>query len=222
MKILFLGDSITEGAAAGNSDNAFVSLVHARTGFECLNFGVSGTCIAPLHTPHEISSFNDDFITRSKRMPKDADLVFVFGGTNDFGHGDAPLGKESDKEDTTFYGSLYVLFTDLCKTYGKDKIKIILPLPRYDQNSTKGEFFASKPAGSPVLKDYNDAIKNMAKVFEIELLDFSDNFGIITESGRDANPYISNDGLHPNQRGHALLAELLINFLKRRCCFEKY
>ena len=48
-------------------------------------------------------------------MPKDADLVFCFGGTNDFGHGSAPLGKDGSKDVYTFKGAVNVLFKNLIK-----------------------------------------------------------------------------------------------------------
>ena len=44
-------------------------------------------------------------------------MIFVFGGTNDYGHGDAPLGKQGDNDPLTFYGALYDLYQRLLKKY---------------------------------------------------------------------------------------------------------
>ena len=47
----------------------------------------------------------------------DADGVVVFGGTDDFGHGDAPIGTPSDRTYDTFYGACHVLFSKLIEKY---------------------------------------------------------------------------------------------------------
>lgn len=39
-------------------------------------------------------------------MDNDADIIIVFGGTNDFGNGDAPFGEMSDRTPYTFYGRI--------------------------------------------------------------------------------------------------------------------
>ena len=50
---------------------------------------------------------------RFTEMDERADAVVVFGGTNDFGHGDAPLGKPSDRDPSTFYGACHYLMNGL-------------------------------------------------------------------------------------------------------------
>jgi len=215
IKILFLGDSITEGANAGCAENTFVNLVKSRTGFDVLNFGVSGSRIAPQKVSFNgQSQYDDDFLKRAKRMPKDADLVFVFGGTNDFGHGDAPIGKAGDKKDT-FYAALYNLYDYLIDTYGRDNIVTILPLHRYDENSKHREFFVGKKEDSPVLKEYVDAIRLVSNSYGFKVLDFIDKFGYVDETNKASNPFISEDGLHPNKVGHELLANLILEFLNK-------
>ena len=44
--------------------------------------------------------------SRVDDMIPDADIVVVFGGTNDFGHGDIPFGTLGDNTKYTFYGGL--------------------------------------------------------------------------------------------------------------------
>ena len=58
-----------------------------------------------------------DYCRRYKTMDPDADIIVVFGGTNDFGHGDAPLGEMSDRTVDTFYGALHTLYTSLITRY---------------------------------------------------------------------------------------------------------
>ncbi len=74
-------------------------------GAKAVNFGVGGTRIAPQITPSAEAFCDEYFLLRAKKMDKDADLVVVFGGTNDFGHGDAPFGRIGDKDPATFCGA---------------------------------------------------------------------------------------------------------------------
>ena len=112
-KINFLGDSITEGVGATDPEAMYVNIVkHDAELAEARNYGISGTRIAR-QSNDEGSAYCD----RYKKMDDDADVVVVFGGTNDFGHGDAPLGTMADRTPDTFYGALHCLYTALTEKY---------------------------------------------------------------------------------------------------------
>lgn len=128
------------------------------------------------------------------------------GGTNDFGHGTAPLGEYNSEDVWTFHGATNVLFRNLLNKFGKNKIIIILPLPRIDEENDKGEFFIAKPAGSPKMSVYVDIIKMYAEKYGLYTVDFRKHFG--TPNSRN-NEGLFFDGLHPNDSGHALLADLI-------------
>jgi len=83
---------------------------------------------------------DEDFILRARWMDRNADFLFVFGGTNDFGHGDAPLGQMGDKTPFTFYGAMDTLCSDLLR-YGfkNDRICFIMPTRRFDEDSLVGD-----------------------------------------------------------------------------------
>ena len=51
-------------------------------------------------------------------------MVFVFGGTNDYGHGDAEIGTTEDNSPYTFCGGLNNLFAKLSAIYGKEKFAL--------------------------------------------------------------------------------------------------
>ena len=91
-KINFLGDSITEGHGTSGEACFFTTLIARETGAVCRNYGIGGTRIARQTIPSEKPRHDLDFPGRVDEMDPDADIVVVFGGTNDFGHGDAPLG----------------------------------------------------------------------------------------------------------------------------------
>ena len=60
---------------------------------------------------------DQDFCSRVATMDPDADIVVVFGGTNDFAHGDDPIGEMLDRCTTTFYGACHVLMARLIEKY---------------------------------------------------------------------------------------------------------
>ena len=91
-KINFLGDSITEGHGCSSPEKCFASLIARDHGAVCRNYGIGGTRIARQKQPSENPKHDLDFVGRYDKMDPDADIVAVFGGTNDFGHGDAPMG----------------------------------------------------------------------------------------------------------------------------------
>ena len=57
-------------------------------------------------------------VRKSKLLDEDADVVIVFGGVNDYGHGDAELGTFENKDPYTFFGGLRVLIESLQEKYG--------------------------------------------------------------------------------------------------------
>lgn len=88
MKIAFLGDSITYGGCATKPEYIYTYRVGKALGCDVDAYGVIGTRLARQTVPSATPSFDEDFLTRAEKMG-DADFVFVFGGTNDYGHGDA-------------------------------------------------------------------------------------------------------------------------------------
>ena len=60
--------------------------------------------------------------------------MFVFGGTNDYGHGILHLGDNESRDENTFVDNLRMLVEYLSKKYGKEKLCFFLPLRRYDED----------------------------------------------------------------------------------------
>jgi lysophospholipase L1-like esterase len=136
-------------------------------------------------------------------MDPDADVVVVFGGTNDYGHGDAPLGEMSDRTVWTYYGALHVLFTALIEKYPTAQIVILTPLHREDEEKR-----------TPILKPFVDATRQVAEYYSLPVLDLWANYGIQPRIPVMKNMYVP-DGLHPNDAGHAHLANKLRAFLEQ-------
>ncbi|MDY3846243.1 MAG: SGNH/GDSL hydrolase family protein [Eubacteriales bacterium] len=200
-KIIFLGDSITAGVGASCVDKRYESLVTKALGCKTLNYGISATRIAnqkgePMYGP--------SYSQRFSQMEDGADIVFVFGGTNDYGHGDAPIGTPEDKTPDTFYGACDYLFSGLIKKYPNALIAIMTPMHR------EGENVPNK--NGAILKTYVDIIRNTAEKYSLPVLDLWKNLGIYPDIAQ-SKAALTADGLHPNDAGHRMIAERVLGFL---------
>ena len=208
-KINFLGDSITEGAGTSSHDKMFTMLIEREYGAICQNYGIGGTRIARQKTATD-EKWDRDFISRVPEMDNDADIVVVFGGTNDFGHGDAPLGTMDDRTPYTFYGALHCLYTALTEKYPDVPVVILTPLHRLNEDSPKGD---NKPAPVGTLKEYVNIIREVAEYYSLPVLDLFKESGLQPKIPVIQQKYVP-DGLHPNDDGNAILAHKIARFLE--------
>lgn len=211
-KIDFLGDSITEGVGVSSAQCRFADLLSSEYGILTVNHGISGTRIARQTTPSLYPDHDRDFISRVDELDSDADVIMVFGGTNDYGHGDAPMGTMNDRTPYTFYGALHTLYTALISRFPEALIVVMTPLHRLNENALVDEN-GRRRAGT--LRDYVNAIREVAEYYSLPVLD------LYKESGMQPNvPVIQEmyipDGLHPNDAGHAVLKNMIYSFLKSR------
>ncbi len=211
MKAIFLGDSITEAVGASSVENGYVNKTAEICKIEVRNFGVGGTRIARQSTPTEWILFDYDFQMRAEVMDKVADKVFVFGGTNDYGHGDAKIGDENDDSPYTFNGGPNNLMKRLIGTYGKEKICFILPMRRFQEEDLFGEGHRKEPTLN--LKGYVDIIRSKCEKAGVDYIDlYRDG---LPKPLTDKGDEYTIDGLHPNDKGHLYIAERIKEYLER-------
>lgn len=209
-KINFLGDSITEGHGVSNPANFFENRLLVTEGLAAArNYGIGGTRIAKQNQPTE-PQWDRYFASRVDEMDPDADIIVVFGGTNDYGHGDAPIGKFEDRTPDTFYGALHVLYRKLFEKYSDSLIVVMTPTHRLNEFSPRGDGF--KEPTLP-LAGYVQIIKEVANYYSLPVLDLFACSGFNPDVPILREKYIP-DGLHPNDEGHRLIAERLAGFLK--------
>ena len=190
-KIAFLGDSITEL-------NGFQAPLKQLLELDTIySHGRSGTTI---------TGKNASFTVRAYEIENDADLIFVFGGTNDF-HENAPLGKPEDVEsETTFYGAVRMLCEMLKQKYKDTAIVFITPLQRVLPPLTGTD---TKNGLGFELSDYVEAIKVLCAEYKFNVLDLHSTSIITKET---AGKYLY-DGIHPNAEGFNVLAQEIAEYL---------
>ena len=211
-KIIFLGDSITRGCGTSGRDAFFTTLLQRDCHLALArNYGIAGTRYARQKKPSAVLFFDLDFCMRAGTMRKDADIVVVFGGTNDFGHGDAPFGTDSDRTPATFCGACHFLYQELKTRYPEAVIVIIPPLHRTGEDNPLGD--GSKKSPCPPLSAYVEQICRTAAQYSLPVLDLY-HAGVLDPNDPQVMEEYVPDGLHPNDAGHAILAEKIREFLE--------
>lgn len=209
-KINVIGDSITEGVGTTGAEHRFCDILAARTGATVRNYGISGTRIAVQQVKKDNIDFGLDFVTRAPQMDADADIVVVFGGTNDFGHGDAPFGCFEDRTGDTFCGAVHLLCRELLERYPEAEIVFVTPTHRLNEDVPTGD---NKPAPVGTLKQYVDMLKRICEFYSLPVLDLYAAGRIQPKVDVIREKYMP-DGLHPSDAGNELIAERLLAFLK--------
>ncbi len=199
-KINVLGDSITAGVGASVPEKAFINLLSEKLGAECRNYGAGGTSIVKLTWSERV-----DFNYRADSMDLDADLVIIFGGTNDFGHCER-IGTPQDRTIDTFYGAVYSLFYKVVEMFPNAPVVVLTPFHRFGEN-------LFRVPGAP-LSEYRRVLLEMAEEFSLPVLDVWSESGIQPALPKHREMYMP-DGLHPNDRGHEILANMIVDFLNK-------
>lgn len=205
LKINFLGDSITEGHGTSCEAARFTDRISAQTGAVTRCYGIGGTRIAHQRTPSDNPRHDLDFNSRVGDMSPEADVIAVFGGTNDFGHGDAPFGSFSDRTADTFCGAVHALFTALLEKYPAATIIVLTPLHRLGEDVPNRH--------GHVLRDYVEVIRRTAEYYSLPVLDLYAVSGIQPAVPVMQQTYMP-DGLHPNDTGHVRLTSQIIRFIE--------
>lgn len=216
-KVNFLGDSITEGVGVSDPVNCRYD---NRLAVMCQlsavnNYGISGTRLAHQRCPSEKPRYDLCFCGRAFDIDTSADMVIVYGGVNDYIHGDAPFGKLGDTTPATYCGAVYFLMNFIRENFEDKPVVFMTPARsflRKEVDDLVSSTHAKKlPGGKPLLA-YVDVILETAKKFDIPVLDLYRNLGLDPHEPECFDTYTI-DGLHFNDAGHAVIAHRLKEFI---------
>lgn len=210
-KIAFLGDSITEGVGVTDQQKRYDRHIAAEYGAMCVNFGISGTRLAHQRQASENPRFDLCFCGRAYDLPGDSDIIVVFGGTNDYGHGDAPFGCDADRTPDTYCGAVHFLMAMLKEQYPAAQIVFMTPARRTGDETPLP--IAGRCEDKRALVEYVDQIHRAAAQHGVHVLDLYRDLGIDPNVEEQKTAYAP-DGLHFNDEGHAFIAQKLSALLK--------
>lgn len=203
LTINFLGDSITEGHGTTGLDKVFHQIIKEKYHMKhAYNYGIGGTRIARQILPGQVNTRWDlYFELRAEIMDRNADAVVVFGGTNDYGHGDAPFGTLDSEDPYTFCGAVSSLIRKLKKDFPDKRIIFMTPIHRL--NETDPSYPDSK-----TLSDYVDAMRAICENHKVDIIDLF-KINPLNPADKELVP----DGLHPSDKGHSIMAEVIADEL---------
>jgi len=191
----FVGDSITNGAQLNAGDLRYWEVLASKLQLgEVTGMGVNGSCYS---TKSEFGMDHEPLATRYQKIPQ-ADLIFIFLGTNDFGRS-TPMGTMEDTEDVSFYGAMNMILTKLETQCPNSRIILLTPIVRYDKSTNNLGLKQS---------EYIDAIKAVAAQRGLILIDTYE----LTRQQLTQGLFA--DTVHPDKYGHQVLAEALETWLQ--------
>jgi lysophospholipase L1-like esterase len=197
-KIVCHGDSLTEAADLAKNDTWPV-LVASRLNLKTINSGIGGDTSGGL-----LARFYDDVV---RHQP---DLVVILGGTNDLWW---------DLEVNLIQANVFAM---ACQARFHNITPIVgLPIPLLMKNIRNQDMMApigGWPKCVQKLSDLVTALKTSAGQSDMVWLDFHHLF--LDKNGDVLAKYYLEDGLHPNARGHRLMAEKTIDLLHKRFHFS--
>lgn len=124
----FLGDSITEGVGVEDLNNRYDNRLKAMLNLKAVhNYGIGGTRIAHQITPSAEPRYDLCFCGRAYDLNREADVIVVYGGVNDWIHGDAPFGEMSDTTPASFCGAVDFLMNLLKEKYPNARLVFMTP-----------------------------------------------------------------------------------------------
>ena len=198
-KWVVVGDSIT--ARTIRTNMAYYDYVAQSTGITVVNMGQSGTGYK------QTENDGTAFYQRIWNVPADADVITIFGSGNDIGYG-FPLGTPSDTGTDTLCGCINTTLDYLYVIKPTAQVGLVTPTP-----------WAQYPPTEPgnEMEQYADAIVEICRQRSIPCLDlyhcsnlrpWDAQFRALAYSKDEDN------GIHPDETGHALIAPKFAAFLE--------
>lgn len=220
LKMNLLGDSITWGYTAFTCEQmkqSYPNIIKERMNLkELRNYGVNSSTLASGMNGYE------PMCERYKQMDIDADIVGVFGGTNDFGNEEVQtqLGNSNTADISTIYGAIKEICVGLKNMYPNAFIFFVTPLQRAYLDKGCNLQYATNEMNDKgfTLKDVSNAIKQTCYNYEIAVFDLYQECDINTNE--DCFKYLP-DGIHPSEEYHRILAMKMEEFIKSQITLTK-
>ena len=209
-KLTIFGDGISFGIGADSiTNNSYSSLLSSKYGFVVSNHSIAEATMG--NYDNDILK-EKSIITQVKNAKLETDdIILIFAGTNDYANTRAEIGYNDDNTDKTFKGSLNIIIQNILSKNPKAKILFITPMYRARLQLGDNKDCDSTSVAYRYLKDYCDAIEEIANLhYHIPVLNLLNTCMI---NKYNYTTYLK-DGLYPNDEGHELLCEKIYNAIR--------
>lgn len=217
VKITILGDSLSAGSNLSDEEQdeySYPAQLKEILGCkEVLNLSVGGSSVSTLG--------DNAMVERWREIPKDSDIIIVFGGTNDmlfenkWDFGFIEIEKRI-KEDT-FCGDFDTLVSKIEYRYlehnKENYCKLLCINP--PSNIHADEFFITKPENLIHQSVWAEAINTIAPEYGFEVIDFYNNNLLDTHDAQVVEQFMP-DGTHGNAEGYRIIAEHIASQIIQR------
>jgi isoamyl acetate esterase len=195
-RILFFGDSITEGGAKPGGFITRIADMLKQKGidnnYELTGAGISGNKVYDLYLRME-----DDVLA------KNPDVVVIWIGVNDVWHKRSGTGTDADKFE--------IFYNAIIKKLQAKNIKIFLCTPAAIGEKTD---VTNEQDGD--LNKYASIIRNIAKNNNCRLIDLRKlflDYNLANNKGNKPSGMLTTDGVHLNDAGNKAVAEEMMKAL---------
>jgi lysophospholipase L1-like esterase len=204
-RIVFIGDSITEGImGAVTTDNRYISYpdyVQSYLDFSrYLNHGKGGMMFSDYGGEDMSLDYNFDNITNI-----DSDIIVVFAGINDYlsAPDNKRFGNINDTISTAGYCGAVRSFMKKLQRYYSDKDVFFVLM--YDVRPESAPNY-SDVTKELELNDYLEVQRQLAKEYGFNIIDLY-SIGYMDCTDSDSEEYFLKDALHPSDTGNIMLGE---------------
>ncbi len=199
-KICVFGDSIV-------AQNKWQPFVESYFNLTTINRGIGGTTVANDGTSNYMSSD-----TRVNSIPTDSDVILILGGHNDWSNPNILMGdlKTDELSDETFKLAYALMIKKIQTRCPNAKIITMTPIGGRTWEETVN--MDKQPYIRDLcMTDIANAVKEVSAYYGIPCIDLNGNSRVNT---LNHTTYIS-DLVHPNNLGGKLIANEVINGMKR-------
>jgi lysophospholipase L1-like esterase len=180
-RVVFMGDSITDSWDDPRYDGFF-------PGKPYINRGISGQT-----TPQMLIRFRPDVIAL---QPK---VVVLLAGTNDIAGNTGPMTLANIEDNLAS-------MSELARAHGiRVVLAALLPISDYEQNKEGQPIIRTVQRPPAQIKALNEWMRKYASENHLTFLDY---YSALADDKGFLKAELSEDGLHPNRQGYAVMAPL--------------
>lgn len=211
-KIAIYGDSLSTGT---HGEGGYEGFLKKNFQAEIVNYAVGSSGLS-FASPNNAASI----LIEPQNIPEDADVVFMWHGTNDWYWG-CPIGNIEDETPDTFYGAIK---TAVCCIRKKvpDAVLIwaspLFRLEKPDGMEKEGAAYQTKNKAGFTLEAYYDAVIRAGVYYGFPVIDMRRFTGIHEEN----HELYLEDKVHPNRAGYEKIEKVLEKGMKEILYYAGY